>query len=120
MLTMFYNCSSVTTLDVSGFNTSQVTTMLAMFFNCSSVTDIVGIDDFNISSVNNFTDFLSNVTLPTVRYDSLLVNYEAQAPNTGLNFHGGNSQYTLGSAAETARTSLATTYSWTITDGGGV
>ena len=30
------------------------------------------------------------------------------------------SQYTLGSAAETARTSLINTYGWTITDGGGI
>jgi surface protein len=91
-----------------------------MFRACSSVTDIIGIEDFDISSVTDMRQFLEDVTLPTSRYDSLLINYEAQAPNTGLSFHGGNSQYTAGGAAEAARTNLATTYSWTITDGGSV
>jgi surface protein len=120
MSSMFNGCSSLTALDVSGFSTAQVTSMSAMFRSCSSLTDITGIENFTIASVTNFINFLSSVTLPTSRYDSLLINYEAQAPNTGLNFHAGNSQYTAGGAAEAARTNLATTYSWTITDGGSV
>jgi surface protein len=114
------NCSSLTALDVSSWDTSSVTDFGFFARDCSSLTDITGVDNFNISSVTNFNSFLQGTTLPTARYDQLLINYEAQAPNSGLNFHGGNSQYTLGGAAETARTSLATTYSWTITDGGGV
>jgi hypothetical protein len=89
-----------------------------MFRDCSNLTDIIGIENFSISSVTNFSNFLLNVTLPTSRYDALLINYEAQAPNPNLSFHGGNSKYTAGGAAEAARTNLATTYNWTITDGG--
>jgi surface protein len=86
--------------------------------DCSSLTDIIGIEDFDISSVTNFTNFLQGVTLPTSRYDNLLINYEAQVQNTGLSFHGGNSKYTRGGEAEAARTNLINTYNWNITDGG--
>jgi hypothetical protein len=67
--------------------------------------------------------------LSTTNYDLLLDEWEetlqALYPNgvgypytISINF--GGSQYTLGSAAETARTSLINNFSWTITDGGGV
>jgi len=112
------NCSSLTVLDVSNWNTSNVTNFTFFASGCTSLTDITGIEDFNISNVTNFTNFLLLVTLPTSRYDQLLINYEAQAPNTGLSFHGGNSKYTAGSAAAAARTNLETTYNWNITDGG--
>jgi surface protein len=118
MSAMFIGCTSLTALDVSGFSTANVTNMSSMFRDCSNLTDIIGIENFSISSVTNFSNFLLNVTLPTSRYDALLINYEAQAPNPNLSFHGGNSKYTAGGAAEAARTNLATTYNWTITDGG--
>jgi len=60
------------------------------------------------------------VTLSTVNYDALLIGWEAQAPTTGHSISFGYSKYTLGSTAEAARTSLISTYGWTITDGGGI
>jgi len=39
-------------------------------------------------------------------------------PTISINF--GGSQYTTGGAGETARTSLISTFGWTISDGGGV
>ncbi|MFX1236080.1 MAG: hypothetical protein ACFFAS_04085 [Promethearchaeota archaeon] len=36
----------------------------------------------------------------------------------GFSFHGGNSTYTSGGAAEAARNLLDSTYMWFITDGG--
>ena len=38
MRDMFYNCSSLTTLDLSNFDTSKVTNMSYMFYGCSSLT----------------------------------------------------------------------------------
>ena len=35
---MFSNCSSLTSLNLSNFNTNNVTYMDAMFYNCSSLT----------------------------------------------------------------------------------
>ena len=37
---MFYNCSSLTSLDVSKFDTSKVTTMSYMFSSCSKLSSL--------------------------------------------------------------------------------
>ena len=54
MIFMFRECSSLTSLDVSGFDTSNVTEMNAMFDNCSSLTslDVSGFDTSNVTSMN--------------------------------------------------------------------
>lgn len=124
---MFRNCSSLTLLDVSNFDTSNVTTMskfgVGMFFDCSSLTDIIGVENFDIEALNSTSSldaFMTNVTLPTSRYDALLINWDAQEPFDGMSPNFGNSKYTAGGAAEAARTSLITGDGWTITDGGSV
>ena len=121
MYSMFNRCSGVTTLDVSGFNTSSVTTMYAMFNQCSGLTDIIGVDAFDISGLNTVTSltfFATNVTLPTSRYDALLIAWEAQDPFDSMAPNFGGSKYTGGGAAATARSTLTTRDNWTITDGG--
>lgn len=40
MTAMFADCSSLSTLDLSGFNTSQVTDMTHMFLGCSELTTL--------------------------------------------------------------------------------
>ena len=40
MFCMFFNCSSLTSLDVTHFNTAKVTNMMSMFSNCSSLTSL--------------------------------------------------------------------------------
>ena len=52
MYHMFGNCSSLTTLDVSSFDTSNVTNMGYMFYNCSSLTNL-NLSNFNTSNVTN-------------------------------------------------------------------
>jgi surface protein len=42
---MFDSCSSLTTLDLSNFDTSNVTAMMGMFRHCSKLTTIKGIID---------------------------------------------------------------------------
>ena len=118
MSRMFRNCSSVTTLDVSGFNTANVTNMVQMFFRCTDLVDAIGIENFNISSTTDLSSFLEDTTLPAARYDTLLIGWAAQNVQNNVPFHGGNSQYTPGGAAEAARNTLINTYGWTITDGG--
>ena len=49
---MFYRCSSLTSLDVSNFNTSNVTYISSMFFRCSSLTSL-DVSHFNTSKVTN-------------------------------------------------------------------
>ena len=118
---MFYGCSSVTTLDVSSFNTAVVTDMSTMFRECTSLTDIVGVDTFDIGGLNtttSLTNFATNVTLPTARYDALLIAWEAQDPFDGMSPNFGSSTYTGGGAVATAHASLISRDGWTITDGG--
>ena len=54
MCNMFGICSSLTVLDVSRFNTSNVTDMSAMFYNCSSLTNL-DVANFNTSKVTNMS-----------------------------------------------------------------
>ena len=57
MYCMFYGCSSLETLDLSNFNTEQVTNtspnygMLQMFYNCSSLESL-DLSNFNTSLLN--------------------------------------------------------------------
>ena len=52
MENMFYECNSLTSLDVSKFETSNVTNMSGMFSNCSSLTSL-DVSKFNTSNVIN-------------------------------------------------------------------
>ena len=49
---LFYNCTSITSLNLSNFNTKNVTNMRCMFFNCSSLNSL-NLSNFN---TNNVTD----------------------------------------------------------------
>ncbi len=49
---MFENCSSLTTLDLSGFDTGRVTNMFAMFSDCNSLTTL-NLSGFDTGSVDN-------------------------------------------------------------------
>ena len=49
---MFGGCNALTSLDVSGFNTSNVTNMSAMFASCRSLTSL-DVSGFNTSKVTN-------------------------------------------------------------------
>ena len=51
MENMFSNCTSLTTLDLSGFNTANVTTMGSMFRNCESLQTIYVSDKWNTEAV---------------------------------------------------------------------
>ena len=49
---MFYNCSSLISLDLCNFNTNNVTDMSYMFYECSSLTSL-NLSNFNTNNVNN-------------------------------------------------------------------
>ena len=50
---MFYGCSRLTSLDVSNFNTSQVTNMYSMFSYCRSLTSL----DFRNATFDKVTSY---------------------------------------------------------------
>ena len=49
---MFYYCSSLKELDVSKFNTTNVTDMNHMFSGCSSLKEL-NLNNFNTNNVTN-------------------------------------------------------------------
>ncbi len=52
MRNMFYNCRELTSLDLSSFDTSNVTTMFAMFRDCRGLTSL-DLSSFDTSNVTN-------------------------------------------------------------------
>lgn len=58
---MFQGCSSLTTLDVSNFNTSKVTDMSGMFYYFSSV-DTLDLSNFNTSNVITMEYMFASMT----------------------------------------------------------
>ena len=61
MKSMFRNMSSLTTLDLSDFDTSQVTNMSYMFFNTSSLT-LLDLSNFDTSQVMNMDSMFRGMT----------------------------------------------------------
>jgi len=109
---------TVMNADLSGWNTSSGINLEAMLLGATSFDQNIGAWDIN--QVTNLTNILNGGQLSTSNYDLLLVGWESQSPNSGLQPNFGSSQYTVGSTAETARTNLVSTYGWTISDGGGI
>ena len=58
MTGMFNGCSSLTSLDLSGFDTSKVTDMIGMFINCSFLTSL-DLSGFDISKVTGMLKMFS-------------------------------------------------------------
>ena len=59
MICMFYNCSSLTSLDVTHFNTANVTNMSYMFYRCSKLT-LLDVTHFNTANVTNMRYMFSS------------------------------------------------------------
>ena len=51
---MFCNCSSLQSIDLSSFNTTNVKDMKWMFFHCSSLQSI-NLSSFNTTNVNDMS-----------------------------------------------------------------
>ena len=56
---MFIKCTSLTSLDLSNFDTSNVTNMDCMFYNCSSLTSL-DLSSFNTSKVTTMIQMFYN------------------------------------------------------------
>ena len=59
MNSMFFNCSSLTSLDVTRFNTAKVTNMNSMFSSCSSLTSL-DVTHFNTEKVTDMGNMFSS------------------------------------------------------------
>jgi hypothetical protein len=103
---------------VSSYDMSSATKIRNMFRWGTLDQDLSGWDISNVTDAINFMEGSSG--LSTANYDALLIGWAAQSVQTGVTIHFGGSQFTSGGAAEAAKTTLQTTYSWIITDGGSV
>jgi hypothetical protein len=73
-----------------------------------------------VSNVTYMVDMFDGTQLSTANYDALLIGWSTISPNEtplkpNVTFSGGNSFYCNG---ESARSSIISTYGWTITDAG--
>ena len=70
---MFYDCINITEINLSHFNTSQVTYMNGMFYNCKSLTSL-DLSHFNTSQVRNmygmFRKCISLTSLDLSHFDT--------------------------------------------------
>jgi len=112
---------------IGAWDTSSVTNLNNIFTLCNSFDQ--DLSNWNLNSIATFSNVTPPLTQPlgsfglsTANYDALLVAWDAYTyPNIPANstWNFGSSQYSLGSAAETARTSLINKWGG-ISDGGGV
>ena len=54
MSNMFYNCSSLSSIDLSNFNTNNVTNMVYMFKGCKSLSSL-NLSNFNCDKIKETT-----------------------------------------------------------------
>jgi surface protein len=112
----FFFGASAFNQDIGDWNTSNATRMNEMFRGATAFDQDLG--HWDISLVTDMTRMLQDVTLSTANYDALLTGWAAQTVQSGVKFHGGNSQYSA--AGQTAHDTLTNSEdnNWTITDGG--
>ena len=65
MGSMFYECRALTSLDVSGFDTANVTNMYGMFRFCYALTSITGLNSFDTSKVTNMESMFQDCQVLT-------------------------------------------------------
>lgn len=123
-----FRLNSAFNQNIGGWDMTNATDILEMLNGATSFDQ--DLSSWNIVNITNATNFMaSGAGLSTANYDATLIGWEAAlqaaypsgagyTPVININF--GSSQYTLGGAAEAARTSLITNFGWTISDGGGV
>ena len=80
MNSMFLSCSSLTFLDLSGFDTSKVTNMDYMFGNCTSLISL-DVSNFDTSKVmNNIVMFVNDMNLRLIAISGSMSNILPELP----------------------------------------
>ena len=89
--------------------------MNRMFYEAISFDQNLG--DWNVENVSDMKQMFRSATLSTSNYDSLLIGWNSQNLQSGIQFHGGNSTYCLAGLARDTLTNILYD-NWSITDGG--
>ena len=77
----FIRDSEITSLNTTGWDTSNVTNMSVVFYGCDKLTHITGLDDWSADSVTTLANFMQ---------DCKLYNFGATDANFGTNFMDDN------------------------------
>jgi surface protein len=121
---MFYNASSFNQ-PIGSWNVANVTNLWNSFNGANNFNQ--DLSSWNVNKVSNMDSLLVNTSLDTINYDLILIGWEANLQSQFPNGAGysktpsptfGNTKYTGGGSAATARASLVSNFNWTITDGG--
>lgn len=113
-----FNGATAFNQSLFAWSTGSLQNAETMFASASAFDqDISG---WNVTSLTNASNMLNLCAMSTANYDALLVGWEAQAVQNNVTLGASGRTYTIGSAAETARTALINDHSWTINDAGGV
>ena len=101
---MFFNCSSLTSLDVTHFNTANVTDMSYMFFSCSSLTSL-DVTKFNTVNVTNMSYMFTGCSSLTSLY---LTNFNTEkVTNMGNMFFDCSSLTTIYASSKFVTTQVS-------------
>ena len=113
-----FNGGLISSINVSNWvlNTTSNFSMMWMFYNCNSLTNLTGISTWNISKVSDMSQFVNSATLNTTEYSNALIYWSTLNLNSNINFKYGSTKYN--SSASSARASIITNKTWTISDGG--
>ena len=91
---MFGSCSKLTSIDVSGFNTANVTDMSGMFRSCDALTSL-NISSFDTSKVTNMSNMFQNCSSLTSLNISSFNMAKVTSSTNMLNFGTSNKIQTL-------------------------
>jgi surface protein len=126
--------------NITSWDTGLVTSMTQMFKDAAAFNKAIGgwdvssnlqlfaafngatafnqdLSSWDVSAVTSMVSMFISSGLSTANYDLLLIAWEQLTLQDDVSFGLGSIQYSAGAAA-TARASIVSTYSWTITDGG--
>ena len=106
---MFTGCSNLTELDLTHFNTANVTNMYVMFSGCKSLTTIYVSDEFVITNITNksYSLFSDCTKLKgAIDFDASKTNYKFANYKTGYftKLVGKNGDEKIGATGETLAT----------------
>lgn len=109
-----FSCTSLTTLDVSGWDTGLVTNFQEFARNCTNLTTLAVGTAFDTSPCTNYTNAFTNCALNQASVDAILVSINAAGTSNGtLNINGGTSA-TPSATGQTATDALRAR-GWTVT-----
>lgn len=88
MSSMFYGCTNVVTVNLSGLNTSNINDIQSMFYFCSSMTTLYlnGCDFSNVTAQNNAFNICSSLTDVYIDVEATLNKLTNNLSSQGNNY----------------------------------